>query len=529
MEEARKAVIAKEYRHAIRIYTRLIEHRDNPSAQLALEYLGATRERNGQLAQAKAVYEHYLTRHPEGEGSARVRQRLAALITAPEQPKEKLRVAKRREQSAEWNLFGGFSQFYRRDVNTIDENEQTINQSAIATDIDFTARRRSQSSEFRTRFTGGYLHDLLDSGAGDESRISSLYFSAADRDLGLSTQIGRQTRSSGGVLGRYDGGLFSYQTTSWGKLNLVAGYPVDRTTDTLQTDRHFYGISADLGTFANAIDINPFFIEQVVDGITDRRAVGTELRYFHPERSLLGLIDYDLSYDILNTAMLLGNWNISGRTMLNFTFDHRLSPVLTTRNALQGQSVSSIDQLLTTLSEAEVRQLAKDRTARSNSVVVGLSTPVSEQLQLSGDITATNLQGTATSGGVAAVPGTGNEYYYNLQVMGSNLIKRGDTAIVGLRYANASSADTTTLSLNTRYPVNELWRINPRLKVSYRESKSNNQTAWTVTPALRMDYRWLRRVHFEFELSGDWSTEQLATTTSSSQGYYLNAGFRIDF
>ncbi|OOZ40294.1 hypothetical protein BOW53_08280 [Solemya pervernicosa gill symbiont] len=531
MEEARKAMLGSDYGRAIRIYARLIEHKENPKGQQALELLGSARERNGQLAQAKAAYEQYLSLYPEGEPAERVRQRLAALISAPDRPKESLRAAKgkRTIDEAQWTLFGGFSQYYRRDINSIDEEESTVNQSSLSTDLDVTSRRRSHDSEFRTRFTGGYLHDFLNDGEDNESRISSLYAEASHKPSGLSGRVGRQTRSSGGVLGRFDGGLLSYQATSWGKLNMVAGFPVDRTSDPLTTDRNFVGASIDLGTFFNAWDFSPFIIEQRVADITDRRAVGAELRYFHPERSLLGLVDYDISYDELNTVMLLGNWKIGSHSNINLTLDHRLTPILTTRNAIQGQLVEGVEQLLSSFTESEIRQLAVDRTARSNTAVFGFSTPISEQVQLNADITATNLQGTPASGGVEAIPGTGNEYYYNMQLMGSNLIKQGDTAVLGLRFADGSTSSTTTMLLNTRYPITSNWRLNPRVKLSYRDNKNDGRTQWTLSPAVRMDYRWKRRIHFELEASGDWSTEQLASDTTNTHGYYLTAGYRIDF
>ena len=52
----------------------------------AQEYLGLARERNGQLAHAKAEYRIYLAKYPEGEDAQRVRQRLDALVTAYQAP-----------------------------------------------------------------------------------------------------------------------------------------------------------------------------------------------------------------------------------------------------------------------------------------------------------------------------------------------------------------------------------------------------------------------------------------------------------
>ena len=102
-----------------------------------------------------------------------------------------------------------------------------------------------------------------------------------DRTRQLSLRLGRQSRSSGGVLGRFDGAFFSYQAASKVKLNLVAGYPVNSAVfKEFVTNKYFYGASVDLGTFFDHWDYNLFFIRQMADGMLDREAVGVETRYF---------------------------------------------------------------------------------------------------------------------------------------------------------------------------------------------------------------------------------------------------------
>ena len=50
-------------------------------------------------------------------------------------------------------------------------------------------------------------------------------------------------------------------------------------TDGLDTDRYFYGLSVDIGSIAKSWDFTVYGIEQRIDGVTDRRAVGAEARY----------------------------------------------------------------------------------------------------------------------------------------------------------------------------------------------------------------------------------------------------------
>ena len=93
VEEGRAALAAGDLDRAVALFTQvgaLPEHARTPEA---LELLGLARERKGQAAHARAEYEEYLERHPEGEGAERVRQRLDALLTATTSPRERLREA----------------------------------------------------------------------------------------------------------------------------------------------------------------------------------------------------------------------------------------------------------------------------------------------------------------------------------------------------------------------------------------------------------------------------------------------------
>lgn len=529
MEEARQAVARNDYHRAIQLYTKILEFPDHRWRQDALEFLGFARERNNQLAHAIREYQRYLALYPDGEGAERVRQRLAGLTTAAQRPTPSSQRPRSKDAAIPWDVYGGISQYYRRDESSLDSTGDIVTQSSLYSDVDVTARKRSNSYDFQSRFTGSYLYDFLSDGSGDQTSVSSLYFDALDKQRGISVRFGRQSRNTGGVLGRFDGLLAGYRLTDWMTVNGVAGYPVLSTRDQVDTDRYLYGLSVDLGTFANAWDFNAFIIEQQAEEVLDRRAIGGEARYFDPVRSFLTFVDYDISYDSLNTLILLGTWTLPDRTTVNATVDYRNSPILTTTNALQGQTVRNIDELLDNLSEQEVRDLAEDRTAESTTVTLGASHPFSERIQLSGDVTIANLSDTDGSGGVEPIPGTGNEYFYGLQLIGSSLIKAGDIGILGLRYSNLSTARIYSASLNSRYPVNQVWRVNPRLRVDYRENDRDDSTQWITVPSLRMDYRFRRRLRFEAEAGGEWSTRQLSVDNEDSSSWFLNVGYRLDF
>ncbi len=541
-DEAEVAMTSGDYRRAIQIYTKLLEFPDEETRREAQELLGLARERNGQLAHAKAEYESYLQLYPEGEGAERVRQRLSGLLTARAVPKEKLRKAK---EKTGWlkELYGSLSQFYDRNSSsteitgtTVDISTTTVDRSTLRSDLDVNARLRNDAWDIHTLFIGGYDKDFLDE-SDDDSRVSALYLDVLDRQRNIDFRVGRQTRSTGGVLGRFDGGFLNYQLFPKMSVNAVGGYPVESSTDNLDTDKHFYGLSFDFGTFANYWDFNTFYIRQEAEGIKDREAVGGELRYFHPNRSVFSLVDYDIYYSELNLFLLTGNVIFPDRTTLNLSVDYRKSPLLTTSNAIIGQNaipgregIESVADLLDLgLSEDEVKDLANDRTAESKSVTVGVSRPLNDKFQISADFAASKLTGTDASGGVEAVLETGTDYFYSTQLIGSSLIKEGDIAIVGLRYADTANADTISLNLNTRYPISRSWRFNPRFDVSYRDNKDDDGEQIVFRPSLRMEYVWRKRYHLELEGGAEFSDEKLTDDTQETDSYFWTIGYRVDF
>ena len=535
MDDAREMMTAKDYSGAIRIYTKVSQSAENQYSRDALEFLGLARERKGQRAHAKRVYEQYLEHYPDGEGTERVRQRLLALVTARKQPRAKLQAPRARtsKHTSAWNVFGGLSQFYRRDESTtgIDEDDEitTVTQSSLDTSMDITSRLRTGDYDVRARFTGGYLHDFLDNGVSSDTTVSSMYIDAQNKKHELSMRLGRQSRSSGGVLGRFDGLLLGIPLGKKFSVSAVGGYPVYSSTDSPDTDRYFYGLTLASDGFAKGWDANIFAIEQRYDGFTDRRAIGGELRYFNPSLSFFSLLDYDIHYNELNIGQFLGNWIFPDKTTINLTLDYRNSPVLTSRNALTGQGVDSISDLQDNFSDSEIRDLARDRTPTSKLATLGISRPLHEKLQISGDVTVTNLSDTDESGDVEAILGTGTDYFYNLQLIGSNLIKTGDITIFGLRYADTDDREITSLTFNMRYPFNRDLRINPKFRVDYRKNRDDDTDQMIYRPSLRLTYQARRKLRLEAEIGGEYSDREIVGGSQKDRSYYFSIGYRSDF
>lgn len=526
LDQAASALQTNNLDRAIALYTKALSLPANSLQTTARELLGLARERNNQLAHAKAQYQTYLSEYPDAEGAPRVRQRLDGLLSASKPDQKRLRPGKRGTVGPSWDVSGGWSQFYRRNARVSAPGGGDVDGSTLSTDLNLTGRVRSQAYDIRAQLTGGRDQDFLDAD-DSEIQLNDMYFDANQKHWGAGARLGRQTRSSGGVLGRFDGAAMGYDLTERTRVSFVGGLPVQRLSPgDIDTSKYFYGLGVELGPYFERLEFDTYAIEQRVEGMIDRRAAGGEARYLDASRSVFGAVDYDVFYLKLNTALVLANWTLKNFSTLNASFDYRTTPVLTTSNALQGQLSDSIAELRRTFTDDEIRALAEDRTTVSRTFTVGASRPMTDKLLVSGQFTMANLSGTEASGGVEAMESTGNQFFYNGQIVGSNLLKPGDITSLGLRYGDTSNSDFVSLNVNTRYPFSRMLRFSPKVVFDYRFA-NGGQTI--VRPSSRIEFSWRRSIQLELELGGEWLRDKTPIGTDDTLGYFLNAGYRWDF
>jgi len=528
MEQARQAILKKNYSRAIAIYTDIAAQPLQPYQQNAQELLGMAYERKGQLAHAKRTYQRYINLYPESEATKRIKQRLAGLVTATLQEHEKLYESETDDESEAWDIFGSFSQYYHEDISETDDRESKTTDSSLSNNLDLNAQKRTDRFNMQFRFSGSYDNDFINS-QEDEGRISTLYLNLSSHDNRHTGRIGRQRRTNGGVLGRFDGLYYGYRFHPLWRLNIVSGGLVDSSSDSFSTERTFNGMSLDYGPLNEHWNFHIFLIDQrLTNAIIDRQAIGGEVRYFNAQRSLFLLADYDIHFETLNIAYLLGSWSLSSRTTINAMLDYRTSPLTTTSSALQGQTAKDIDQMNDSYTLSEIKQLAEDRSAISKSASLGFSHTLSPRWQVTSDLTLSNMESTKASGGVEANPGTGNEYFFSSQVIGNSLFKEGDMLLHGLRYSDTSNYEKISLSSNIRYPIQRYWRINPRLRFDYKMyDNDTKQIVWV--PSFRTNYRWKKRTTFELELGVEITEDQLENENIHSSYLFAYTGYRVDF
>ena len=547
--EARAAMNARDYPQAITLLTRLQRQPEFPQRASMQELLGLARERSGQLAHAKAEYEEYLHRYPKGEASDRVARRLATLRAAS--TASRTGSGGGDEAAHGWGLEGGFGQTYRYDSTHVDSSVaagtpgagtapsgQTQNSSALYTDLDLLARRRGERFDMLARASATYSKNFSGSSptSGNDStmRTNIASFEIADRVYNLLARFGRQVQNFDGALGTFDGLFASWQARPEIGLNIITGFPVEQTNQSVQTQRKFWSVAVPYTPVGKRWDASVFFTQWRNDGFTDRQAVGTQARLLLPNSSLTALVDYDTFYNSLNTAALLGTVQLPARWNVSFDVERRNAPVLTTRNALIGQPFSTLGELAQFyesigLPTDTIYQNARDTTADSSSYSVTVARPLGQRFQFSATVSAQELGATPGVGTtVPAQEATGLQTAFQAQLYGSNIWKEGDFSVLSVLYTNAQTSKTYSLGMTERFPLGAAWRIGPRLTVAHQELKSDGSNQLDLFPSVLIDWQRGRSLA-QIETGGEIGKRDSALQTQNTKRYYVSVSYRIAF
>jgi hypothetical protein len=568
MDEGRAALRRNNLRDAIKLFTKVLAYPENPYSAEAQELLGLARQKSGQFAEARDIYEDYLIRYPSGEESERVKQRLAGIVTANGDPGTALRTpvaapvgrlpigtfAPIHETS--WTLVGSVSSFYIHDDSFITArdtslapnpaaavDDHAVHQHEILTTVDLLATWNNDQTAGKIRFSGGEEHRFPSNQGAyqvDETGVSALSVDAVIKDWNLRTVAGRQTFNGDGVFGRFDGALFSWQPLPLLKIDLVGGSAANsRYNLPFTAERYFYGAGIGVGPLFGGLDASIYVNEQRDRWLVDREAIGSELRYADLNKFAFGTIDYDIRFQRLNAAIFSGSWTLPDSSTVYGGADYRRTPFLSTWNVLLNQPFGTVYDFLKAktlagegLTGSQLEQLALDQTPIYKSAMIGFSRPLSDKLQVSADATFVNLSRTISPLGLdptLATLAAGNEYYFTAQLIGTNIFKDGDMYIGALHYARQDTDTQYVLDFNTRYPVTNDLMLAPRLRLGYSVYTGTGITQYTLLPSFLVDYNWNNNLTFEAEVGAQWTRSQQPGIKTSEFELFATLGFRYRF
>lgn len=533
LDEARKAMRGHDYSLAVQILTRLQRQPEFPERAQVQEMLGLARERSSEVAQAKAEYEEYLRRYPKGPAADRIRARLR-ILRAAAAPARAGSLDGSDNADHGLKVSGGVSQLFRRDSFGTDLNGplfSTIVEDAIFTDADLFVHKDGErfASALRTNF--GYAKNFLPTdtpGAEDRVRITTAFFDLDDRLLGLRGRLGRQTAVTDGIFGTFDGGALSYQFAPSWSLRGTVGMPIDNASAGIRTEGRFETLALDYAPALSHWDTSVYFAEQKLEGIRDREAVGAQVQYAVPSGSLVGYLDYDTAFQSLNALVLLGTWQLPQRWQITLDLEHRNTPILTARNALIGQTQSTLTQLESLYDKQQIVALARDRTPVLSSYVASALKQLGERFQVILDVFYTRLSSTPASGGVEAFDGSaGKDLSYQAQLLGSSLLRAGDFNQIVVRYDQTPTYDTLGWQFISRYPLFGAWRFGPRVLVQ-RTVTDTGFTQLSYAPYGHLDYQRNGRL-LEIEAGAELGRNPPALQIGNSTRLFVSVGYRINF
>ena len=536
MAKGRNAFAGEKWDEAIDLFNQLLMLPPNSQSAPAQELAGLARERNGQLAKAKAEYESYLSLYPNAEGAPRIRERLALLEKRLVPGEKGAQQAERAAGPTETRtVFGSLSQYYysgKTKPETAFNTPTTVDQatltsqdlSSVVTAADVTARFQSDKSDLRLVLRGNDSHSLIDRNPS-RSRLDAAYLDYRGLQNPFTYRLGRQVGSSGGIFGRFDGAVAGYRFARNWRINVEAGVPVDYSLD---SKRRFAGLSLDVENLFKYWNGNTYVIRQTVDGIADREAVGGEIRYFKDGNSLYATLDYDTLFKKLNVATIQGSVLTSGQTTYTLLYDQRKAPPLSVTNAIFGQPVSSIEELLKTRTEAQLREQAVATTAQVKQVMASVTTPVNSRWQLGADYRLTNVGALPAYENIPESPSTGNIHGVTLQTIGSNLYSRRDINVFSFSWLKSPTYHGEYLSYSNLSGFGEKWTLEPSLR-AYSQVDNMDSRSRRYTAVLRISYALKQSLSLEGEYDVEKSITQSALQNENALHEFFYLGYRYTF
>jgi tetratricopeptide (TPR) repeat protein len=540
LSDARSALAARDNERAVLALNQALNLPPNAYSQEAQELIGVARERNGELVKAEAEYRLYLKLYPDGPGAARVRQHLDAMAV-PAAPMGGPMPAEAPAAQPAFSAWGSVSQYYyggqsettnTRTITTPATGATTLDtakisatdQSQLVNNVDLTARYRDGNWDSRFVVRDQYVANFL-SGGSNKNWLNALYAETRYLPDQLLARVGRQSATSGGVLGLFDGAVGSWGFLPNYRVNAVVGQPVDNPFNTTST---FYGASLDVDKVGDRFSGSAFAIRQVAAGETDRLGIGGELRYFDTERNVYSMLDYDPLFHAVNIGMVQGTWQFPTLTTINALLDYRRTPTLQLTNALIAYPGMSLSSLIQQQGVDAVRSEAKALTPITKQALFGITQQVSPQWQLGLDVRWSSLSGTPPFAVLPATPATGSVWTYTGQAIGSGLANLQDILVLNIGVLNSSQLRAQNAGVDYRFVPLAMLTLEPMF-AWYHQTDSQGQHLTRLSPGLRASYRIFSRFSIEGQFALERTNTDGALIDNTITRYFYYIGWRWDF
>lgn len=562
LDEARRAMAAKDPAMAVNRLNRILGMPASSQTEAAQALIGEARETNGEILKARAEYELYLKLFPAGPSAVRVRERLAALPKDAAVARARPRALPKEAGPAEWTFNGSVSSYYYTGKSQIEtlvppppgqltfsrDTLSMVDQDSLITSLNLNARRRDAFTDTRIVVRDTDNKNFL-SPTRSYNRLYSAYIDHNDRQVGYYLRAGRQNPNGMGVMDRFDGLQAGYNLNPEWRVNAVYGDAVEFNSP---FKKNFYGASVDLLPQTGLPGIGVYAIQQTLDGMANRRAVGTEIRYFDGRATAYGMLDYDVLYKGVNIALLQGNYLNDGGDNYFFVIDHRRAPSYSLTNALPAAPGLSLQELVALQGIDQVRAQASALTAMSDMFSIGVTHPLSESWQVGVDYRLSSISSTQPVMAVlplavigtclgtidpvnetcvidtAAQQASGKNHVVTFQAVGTNLFFANAVGVANLSLIQAPSYTGQALGVGYVLPFWEQWRIDTNLRY-YTQKDDSGDKQDRISPSLKLSWQWRASLYLEGEMGREVSNSSGPTRNDHSRRDYVYMGVRWDF
>jgi len=497
-------------------------------ASWALELYGLCLEQQGDRRGAITMYQQWLTQFSGSAGEVRVQQRQLALQTAVSQPKVARKSARKYSRSGS-EVYGSSSLMYRSLVRDIDGQGVETSISSLAGDIDLHLRGYSENWRWQGRVNGGYLSDQSGRGKSD-SRVTNLYMGLTHQSSGAEITVGRQRSSDNGIYGYLDGATFNYPLNDNISFNLIGGTTSRSSRSSSDSKRIAYGAGTTLRFPDTNIRLQLYAMEQTYDGLTERRAIGSEIAYFNDYSHYLVVMDYDVKFGEANNLMFNGSWNISEETNISLSLGYQRSPFLSASNATIGEYELDLTQLLNSLgSNVDVYDLALEKTALSRYGSLVVNHRLAEDHRVVGEIYHYEMSDLPSYDDFFEAPDSDANTTYGLQYIWSNALFEYDALSMGARYTTGDLISSASIYLDEKLRIRENINTVVRLRATRRWQDNLDRDVYSLGPGVQLNWFFTADFMLEMELGYEWSEQQFGFDDIRIQQGFMIMGVRKRF
>ena len=535
MAKARQAFAEQRFEDAVDPLNQALMLPPNPSSQEAQELIGFVWEGLKQPSKALIEYKLYLKLYPQADAAPKVSKRVEALS------EKRTSIAKSAEHSekdkSRFDYSGSISQYYYGGQTKteslvsiaagIDQNTLSkTNQSSLVTSVDVSGRYRTDDSEYKLVLRDNMAKNFVTT-TNSPAVLSAAYVDYRDISSRLGLRVGRQSAIGGSMFGLFDGVSFTMPVANQYKLSATLGVPANQLVSA--PSQRMAGVMVEADSLFEHWGGSLSLVDQTTEGISDRRAVGLEVRYFGENLSLFSQVDYEVNFGALNAATLQGSMQGPFGTTVTMLLDDRKAPSLQLSDALISSGATSLNTLLQLRSLAEVQGLALDTTARAKQAMLSFSRPLSPSWQGSMDFRYSDVGALPAVGNFQAMPATGAQYNFSLQLTGSNLYSSRDINGFNVSVLSSDTLRGTQMAYNN---LTGFWdnkaSFEPSVRV-YTQTDNTSTKVMRVSPGLRLSYKLSERASVLGETIYEVSKTEGPTSHDDSSSYFFYVGYRYDF